>query len=122
MLIKNDLFKISKRIKKIDKNYFILFNKLSQNFEVHYRIQKGGTFCFVAGKALDKKTLDKTLLTSAKFFKTNLKKMNMDNEILECKKEEENSLKRKEKLNAYLKCVEKYENFDFSKINTSKWF
>ena len=44
MIIKNDLFNIEKRLKRINKGYFIVFNEKNKVFEVHNRFLKP-TFC-----------------------------------------------------------------------------
>ena len=47
MLIKilNDAFNISKRIKQIDRGYFICYNTLKKRFEVHNKKQKHTAWC-----------------------------------------------------------------------------
>ena len=72
IIIKNDLFNISNRIKNIDKNYYICFNKSLKQFEVHHKKQPDTTFCFVAGKTLNASVLTKAIKTSVKFCFKNL--------------------------------------------------
>ena len=45
--IKEDLFFISKRIKEIDRGYFIVFNTKRDRFEVHHKNQPINTFCLI---------------------------------------------------------------------------
>lgn len=93
ILIKNDLFNISNRIKKIDKNYFICFNKTLKQFEVHHKKQPDTTFCFVAGKSLNASVLNKVIKTSVKFYLKNLK--NMQEVNLQLNKKSEQNIKEK---------------------------
>lgn len=65
-VLKRDLFFITDRIKKIDKNYFICFNKKLNLFEVHFKKQRGGTFCFSVGKRLNALAIKKAYVTQVK--------------------------------------------------------
>ncbi|RGD75498.1 hypothetical protein [Anaerofustis stercorihominis] len=57
ILIENDLFDISNRLKEIDEGYFIVFNTNKNKYEVHNAFNKMGTFCFmVPYKHLDIRT------------------------------------------------------------------
>lgn len=56
--ITHDVFNIAKRIKQINKNYFIMFNTKSENFEVHNKSYKN-TFCL----CLPFKNLDSRVIT-----------------------------------------------------------
>lgn len=57
-LISDDLYKISKRIRYIDRGYFILRHKDSGTYEVHHTDNIGNTYCFrVPYDRLDKRTL-----------------------------------------------------------------
>lgn len=57
-LIQDDLYGITKRIKKIDDGYFILRHKLSGRYEVHNANNTGSTYCFIVPyESLDKRTL-----------------------------------------------------------------
>ena len=91
--IKNDLFNISNRIKRVDENYFICFNKVLKQFEVHHKKQPDTTFCFVAGKTLNVSVLNKAIKTSVKFYLKNLKSMEEVN--LKLNKKSEQNIKEK---------------------------
>jgi hypothetical protein len=77
--IKNDLFNISNRIKRVDENYFICFNKVLKQFEVHHKKQPDTTFCFVAGKTLNVSVLNKAPV-SHKGFLLNISRAYLDND------------------------------------------
>jgi len=63
-IIKNDLYDIGKRIKEIDKDYFIAYSYKKQRLEVHNSNQKGGSFCLVIPyDRLDSRTIDLILRT-----------------------------------------------------------
>lgn len=56
--IDGDVYNISRRIKEIDKGYFIVRNFNDQVFEVHNSKNKGRTFCFtVPYPELDERTI-----------------------------------------------------------------
>lgn len=57
--VKSDVFNINIRIKQIDSSYFILWNRISQKFEIHSKEQKGGSFCLeLPFNCLDARTLE----------------------------------------------------------------
>ena len=122
-IVKNDLFNITRRIKEIDKNYFIAFNTKTKNFEVHNFCQSHSTFCFIAGKQLNASVLTKTKITSVKYFLKNLKKMQEDNLKLTNKTEEEVLTKNRDLLSSYISYFERFSNKDdVTNAHTTKWF
>ena len=56
--IKSDLFDISKRIKAIDKKYFVVFNQTKNRFEVHYRRNKNTYELTIPYKTLDARAVE----------------------------------------------------------------
>lgn len=58
-LVTDDVYNIAERIRRIDPNYFIVFNRRTHRYEVHNTENIGNTFCFLVpfGK-LDKRTLE----------------------------------------------------------------
>ncbi|MCM1043169.1 MAG: hypothetical protein NC350_03040 [Corallococcus sp.] len=58
-VITSDLFDISSRLKEIDSNYFVCYNRKAQRYEVHNGRQRGNTFCLaVPYGCLDARTVD----------------------------------------------------------------
>lgn len=58
-LVENDTAGICERIKEIEKEYFIVRNMLSGDYEVHSTLNDGNTFCFaVPYDRLDARTLE----------------------------------------------------------------
>lgn len=102
ILIVNDVFNIAKRLKKIDKNYFVLFNLVSQKFEVHHRQSKNTLQLVLPYKFLDYRTLKLVLETKVENQKKLLYEMELANQKLERQKQEklldEVSYKAKEML------------------------
>lgn len=95
--IKSDVFDISKRIKEIDKGYYIVFNRQKQRFEVHHKLQRGGSYCFaVPYKQLDARTLTLTRKTMAKNAKKVFDEIENDNKRLQ-KEQIEKAVKIAEK-------------------------
>ena len=63
MLIRiiDDVFDISRRLKEIDSNYFVVFNTKKQKFEIHNKSQKN-TYCLtVSNNKLDCRAVTQTL-------------------------------------------------------------
>lgn len=57
LVIKNDYFNIAKRIKKIDKYLFLVFNLLQKQYEIHDVKNKHNTFV-IGFNTQDKEILD----------------------------------------------------------------
>ena len=101
--ILNDVFNISKRIKDIDRNYFIVYNTLNQRFEVHNSAQLGSSYCLT----LPRKNLCEDVLKYVR--KTQC--VNID-EILE-KLENDNSMRESAKRNsAFSNIIDVVENLE----------
>lgn len=43
--IESDCLEIVKRIKSIDEDYFVMFDRDAKKFQLHNRAQRGGTYC-----------------------------------------------------------------------------
>lgn len=57
--VESDVHDITKRLKEIDKGYFIMFNPKTQKFEVHHSEQEGGTYCLTLPfDELDSRAID----------------------------------------------------------------
>lgn len=100
-IITNDLFNISSRIKKINKDYFIIFNKNKHRYEVHIN-QKGSNLAFCLGGTLNSYALKKAITTSCKFTKSIIKNVIESNKKLEKQNEQNFVNKHIETLNRYL--------------------
>lgn len=62
----SDVYNIAKRIKKIDKDYYIVYNTSTHKFEVHNSSQLGGTYCLtIPYQFLDERTLKYVQKTSS---------------------------------------------------------
>lgn len=63
VIIKTDLFNICKRLKSINKKYFLVLNKNKNQYEVHFK-RTGNTLELVLPfNKLDKRTVDYVLKT-----------------------------------------------------------
>lgn len=123
LLIKSDLFNISKRIKQIDKKYFIVFNKKTTKFEVHYQRNSSTLEIVLPFDRLDKRTLDFVLKTKMENKKKLIEEMEKNNQKLEDEKNkkllDEATYKTKEMLR-YAQSKTNDVNFDNSYLN--KWY
>ncbi len=82
--IYSDCQDIIKRLKEIDKDYFVVYNLNRKTFELHNRAQEEGTFCLTLPfDTLDERTIDLTLRTQS--FKRDelIKELDAENERLE---------------------------------------
>ena len=57
--IESDVYNISKRVKYIDKDYYVVYNTSTSKFEIHNLSQLGSTFCLTLPfNELDERTLE----------------------------------------------------------------
>ena len=81
--IRGDLFGIARRLKAIDKGYFVVYSYRDNRYEVHNSGNKGNTFCFAAQK-LDGRVLVKARQTRRERIDRLLKEMEKDNQRKKC--------------------------------------
>lgn len=61
-----DVFNISKRIKDIDRDYYVVYNTSKQVFEIHNSSQKGSSYCLTLPyDELDERALKYVLKTQS---------------------------------------------------------
>ena len=106
--INNDCFEISRRLREIEPNYFIVFNTLTQKFEVHNSGQYLNTFCLTIDGEIDCRVIEKVLKTRAQNIEKLLREIEEHNEKLENDK----TRKTKDELHA-----RSCEVFDYLKSN-----
>lgn len=57
--VESDAMDITKRLKQMDKNYFVMFNPRTQQYELHNAEQEGTTLCLnLPFDELDQRTID----------------------------------------------------------------
>ncbi|MFA5453211.1 MAG: hypothetical protein WC248_06525 [Candidatus Methanomethylophilaceae archaeon] len=89
LAVTTDVFDITNRIKEIDPNYFILWNRIKDRYEVHSKRYPSFTFCLVVPYSeLDQRTLDLVWDTRAEKARELITKLNMENEHRDKKQEE----------------------------------
>ena len=82
--IKHDVYNIAKRIKNIEKNYFIVYNTSKKSFEVHNSRQIGTTYCLTLPyKELDERALKYVNYTKSENIEKILNKIDNENKMLE---------------------------------------
>lgn len=91
-IINSDLFNISKRIKSIDKNYFIVRNNLKNRFEVHYKRSCNTLELVLPFECLDVQTINLVLKSKIENRKKLIKEMEKENEKI-LKEQTENAKK-----------------------------
>ena len=96
-----DVYNISKRIKEIDKGYYIVFNTSKSKFEIHNSLQLGGSYCLTLPYTnLDERTLKYVRKTSSANIDYVLNEIENDN----------NKIKSTEKISAFNNVYESIEN------------
>ena len=82
--IESDVYNISKRVKFIDKDYYVVYNTLTSKFEVHNSNQLGSTYCLTLPfNELDEQTLNYINKTKSKNIEEILCKIENENKIRE---------------------------------------
>ncbi len=82
--ILSDVFNISKRIKNIEKSYYVVFDTSTSKFEIHSSSQIGSSYCLtVPYDCLDERTLKFVRSTQTKNLEEILEKLDNDNKLLE---------------------------------------
>ena len=82
--IMHDVYKISKRIKQIDKNYFIVYNTSKHLYEIHNSAQHGSSYCLTLPySSLDERALKLTRLTRVENIKRLTHEIELKNQITE---------------------------------------
>ena len=94
-IIKNGLFNIKNRLKRIDRSYYLVFNTSSNMFEVHSKKQKN-TYCF-SFSYCDFRLIEYAKKTSVKHFSAFMQEITLNNEQIELnsKKEQYDMIKYK---------------------------
>lgn len=82
--ITHDVYEISKRIKDIDKNYYIVYDTLNNKFEVHNSSQLDTTYCLTLPfSELDERTLNYVAKTRCVNIENILNEIENNNKIQE---------------------------------------
>ena len=82
--LKNDALFISQRLKEIDQSYYLVFNTISNKYEVHSSMQMGYTYCLTCpNPALDERLVELTKKTRRENLSELLKEVDKENEKLE---------------------------------------
>ena len=117
--ISKDIFDVSHRLKKIDRDYCLVYDRDKKVYEVYI----GNLFCFKIGKNLDNLALKKAYLTHIRNKKKLLEKIEQDNMLLRQKELEQVKNKAKFDLKNMIDFASKTgKNENFSNINLTKWF
>ena len=102
-MITNDVFDIAKRIKEIDDDYFVVYDKKLCRFEVHNKRQKPDTLSLVLPyDRLDCRAIDKVLSTRTQHIVKLLDELDKQNEQLQQKQIKEMANKRIEECQEFL--------------------
>ena len=81
--ITNDVFDVARRIKEIDENYFVIYDRRLLRFEIHNKRQRPDTLSLVLPyDTLDCRAIDKVLSTRTEYVQKQLAKLDEFNEKL----------------------------------------
>ena len=79
-----DVYNISKRIRNIERNYYVVFNTSNNKFEVHNSSQIGSSYCLTLPyDKLDERTLKYVRSSNCTNIDEILEKLENDNKIRE---------------------------------------
>ena len=82
--IESDVYNISKRVKNIDKDYYVVFNTSTSKFQIHNSSQIGSSYCLTLPyKELDERTLNYINKTKSENIEKIISKIEQENEIRE---------------------------------------
>ncbi|MBR1987946.1 MAG: hypothetical protein IKA36_02785 [Clostridia bacterium] len=82
--IRHDVYEISKRIKDIDRYYFIVYDTSKSCFEIHNSSQTDSTYCLTLPyKQLDERVLQYVRETSSANIERILEKIEKENKLIE---------------------------------------
>ena len=79
-----DVYNISKRLKKIDRDYFIVYDTSKNNFEIHNSSQIGSSYCLTLPySCLDERCLNYVYQTKSENIERILQTIDNENKIKE---------------------------------------
>ena len=82
--LKSDALFISQRIKEVDQSYYLVFNTISNKYEVHSSQQVGCTYCLTCpNPALDERLVELAKKTRRENLYELIKEVDKENEKLE---------------------------------------
>ena len=116
-LIKNDLFSISKRVRRINKSLFIFFNKKTNTYQIYSK--KGQSFLFEKdlGSSLNQKTIRFVFENKIEKLKSIVENIDRENAKKEKEENENRANFAKSVLNDFISYADKKnDDVDFSKI------
>ena len=93
--VESDLFDVVNRVKEIDRNYYIVYNKTKEKFEVHYHGQTPAFCLTVPYDSLDARTVDlvlKTRVENSKKLFEEIDRHNLNLQKESCKKVFDNAM------------------------------
>ena len=114
--ITRDFYNICSRIRKIDRFYEIFFDPVKQIYVVYRKHE----FCFVAGKNLDKRAIDKARNTHVRRAREIFFDIEDTNKSLQEKAERELLLRARQELKSDLDYIDKTSKTIKSK-NITRW-
>lgn len=92
--LKSDALFITERLKEIDQSYYLVFNTISNKYEVHSSNQVGCSYCLTCPHpGLDERLVELTKKTRRENLYELLKEVDKENEKLE-KQFEKNTLQK----------------------------
>ena len=80
-MVKDDLFGIAKRLKTLDRDYFVVYSYRDNRYEVHSKGNKGNTYCFSADR-LDERVVVRARQTRRERIKALIEEMERENAAL----------------------------------------
>ena len=80
--LNSDVYNISKRVKEIDKDYYVVYDTSLNKFEIHNSMQIGSSYCLTLPySSLDERTLNYIHKTKSTNIERILEQIDNDNEL-----------------------------------------
>lgn len=116
--INSDVYNISNRIKSIDRDYKVFYNRDKVRYEIYFK----NNLSFVVGKTLDMRAIRKALFTHIRNKSQIFKGIYENNLKLDEKNDAYILNFSRERLNNFIEYADKKGgNIDFSLFETTKW-
>ena len=116
--IEHDVYSISYRLKTIDRDYEVYFDKAKGLFLVYRK----GVFCLTLGNRLDKTSVDRAYSSHIRNAEGIIDNMLAHNATLEKKERDDVQNKSLQTFNDYLEYAEGKGDIDFNRANSTIWW
>jgi len=116
--IEHDVYSISSRLKNVDKDYEVYFDKTKNKFFVYRK----GVFCLSLGDKLDKTSIDRAYSSHIRNAEEIIDNMLANNASLEKKERDDVQEKSLKTFNEFLEYADGKGDVDYKGANSTIWW